>query len=109
MALTILVTSSPTVLSSDQLITQITELQQQHQIVQIFFLAEGLMHTLDHSVITYLSHLNIASQTQQPIEIGYCPSSAARHIPNYHSDIVNDYGLTQFYALIHHSQQLEQM
>ena len=109
MALTILVTSSSTVLSSDQLITQITELQQQHQIVQIFFLAEGLMHTLDHSLITYLSHLNIASQTQRPIEIGYCPSSAARHIPNYHSDIVNDYGLTQFYALIHHSQQLEQM
>mgnify|MGYP000043946774 CR=1 FL=1 len=109
MAFTILVTSSPAVLSSEQLITQITELQQQHQIVQIFFLAEGLMHTLNHGVMTYLSHLNTASQTQQPIEIGYCPSSAARHIPNYHSDIVNDYGLTQFYALIHNTQQLEQI
>lgn len=103
MALTILVTSSPSVLSSQQLIAQLTEYRQQQQIVQIFFLAEGLMHTLNKTVTDYLNLI------QDSIELGYCPSSAARHLPNYHSDIINDYGLTQFYVLIHNSTQLEQM
>lgn len=109
MALTILVTSSPAYLSAEQLIIQLTELCQQQPVVQIFFFAEGIIQTLDHSVMDYLSQLNSAAQEQQQIALGYCPSSAARHLPDYHSEIVEDYGLTQFYALIHNSQQLEQL
>lgn len=109
MALTILVTSSPATLAAEQLICRLTELCQQQQVVQIFFLAEGLMQTLDNGVMAYLSQLNTAPQTQPSIALGYCPSSAQRHISDYHSEIVEDYGLTQFYALIHNSQQLEQL
>lgn len=109
MALTILVTSSPATLSAEKLITQLTVLCQQQQVVQIFFLAEGLLQTLDNHVMAYLSQLNTAAQNQPLIALGYCPSSAARHIPNYQSHIVEDYGLTQFYALIHNSTQLEQV
>jgi|GEM_PF-1308962 hypothetical protein len=110
MALTILVTSSPATLSGEKLITQLTVLCQKQQVIQIFFLAEGLLQTLDNHVIAYLSQLNTTAQQNQPsIALGYCPSSAARHIPNYQSDIIEDYGLTQFYALLHNSAQLEQI
>lgn len=110
MALTILITSSTSTLPSAQLITRLSAIEQQHKIIQIFFLAEGLSHTVDNAVISYLSNLKATAQpSQSSIAIGYCPSSAERHIPGYSSDILDDYGLTQFYALIHDSDTLEQL
>lgn len=105
MATTLLISSDPTTVSSDTVIISIQQLVDSQTITQIFFIGGGLKHA-QHDAIKAL--LNILKSKHQ-IPIGYCPTSAARHIPDYSSNLLDDYGLTQFYALLHESMQLEQL
>lgn len=105
MATTLLISSDPTTVSSDTVLITIQQLVDSQALTQIFFIGSGLKHA-QHNATSAL--LNILKSKHQ-IPIGYCPSSAARHIPDYTSNLLEDYGLTQFYALLHESTRLEQL
>lgn len=105
MATTLLISSYPTTVSSDTVLITIQQLVDSQALTQIFFIGSGLKHAQHDSTKAMLNIL----KSKHQIPIGYCPSSAARHIPDYSSNLLEDYGLTQFYALLHESTQLEQL
>ena len=105
MSVTLLISSDPATVSADTLYTSIQQRVDSQTLTQIFFIGSGLKHAQHPSTSALLASL----KSKQQLPVGYCPSSAARHIPDYSSNILDDYGLTQFYALLHESSQLEQL
>lgn len=105
MSITLLISSDPETTSSDSVRASIQAFIEKQELSQIFFIGSGLKHSGCHQICALLARLKTEYQTK----IGYCPSSAARHIPDFSSNIIEDYGLTQFYAFLHQSSQLEQL
>ncbi len=106
MSVTILVTSSDKTLSPMVLRDQIEQQLTRDTIYQIFFLGAGISHANHPLFIEWLSQLQHHQTTA--IALGYCPSSVARYQPDFVCDLLQPYGLTEFYVGLHHSTSLEQ-